>query len=423
MTSEMILANGFMNLAAHGTSNAEAPFTEACNIEEPYQKKARAFLTHKGDVKMHIKAKTILSILMVICLNILLICPADAKDQSKTVMAQGVAAIQGNNIEGARAAAVENALRNAIEQGLGTMMDAKALVKNDQLLEQIYTHTKGYVPEYEVIREKKAEGGLYRVTISAVVKTAALKNRLAQLGIIKQMMAYPRLVIIPENANGRAEAVKSAGQVMAGFFTDKRFDVVSGEAVDTANRTGDATGTDPAAIGRARHAEIVVVYALSAESSKFDGVMETVPVSLSARAIVTSTGQVLSSEQARAHGLGNSAHAALMDGARKVVEQLSTSLSEDIVGWWAEYTANGLPYHMVLKTASGSARQVVDFQQKLQSIPGVTTLAERSSGQGTTRMRLTFKGRTTELKQQILSTIAGVDDIVTNGRYMELTFK
>lgn len=373
---------------------------------------------------MYIKPKPALYTLFIAILAFFLCAfPSTAKDNSKTVMAQGVAAIQGDNIEGARTAAVENALRNAIEQGLGTMMDAKAIVKNDQLLEQIYTHTKGYVPEYEVIREKEADGGLYRVTISAVVKTAELKNRLAQLGIIKQMMGYPRLVIVPLNANGSPEAAKSSGQSMAGFFTDKRFDVVADGPVKTTGQSADAAGNDPAAIGRARHAEIVVAYGLSAESSRFDGVMETVPVSLSARAIVTSTGQVLSSEQARVFGLGNSAHAALMDGARKAADQLADSLSEDIVGWWAEYTANGLPYHLVLNSSPGSARQVVDFQQKLQAIPGVTNLAERSSGEGTTRMRLTFKGRTTELKKQILSTVPGIDDVVTNGRYLELTLK
>ena len=350
-------------------------------------------------------------------------CPSLAKDKSKTVMARGVAAIKGENITGARQAALENALRNAIEQGLGTMMDARAIVQNDQLLEEIYTHTRGYVPEYDVIREQKAEGSLYRVTISAMVKTAKLRNQLARIGIIKQMMNYPRLAILPGAQNMPSDAVKSAGHAMAGFFTDRRFDVVTEEMANPAQSSGEAASKEPVALGRARHAEIVVIYGLTAEPANFDGVMEHVPVDLSARAVVTSTGQLLSSEQVKAFGLGDSEPAALKNGAQKAGRKLAAALSEDIAAWWAEYTANGLPYHIVLKTSSKNARQVAAVQKSLRSVPGVVNLAERSSGQGLTKMRVTYKGRTAELKQQILKMIPDLQNIMSKGRYMELKLK
>ncbi len=359
------------------------------------------------------------------CLILLLsFSSANADKGSKTVLAKGVAAIAGENIQGARVTAVENALRNAIEQGVGTMMDAKSIVKNDQLLEQIYTHTQGYIAEYEIVREKEAPGGLYRVTVAAVIKTTALKNRLAQLGIIKQMMGHPRLVIVTGNdSSGRSEAVQTAGRTLAGSFTDQRFDVVAGGPVKAAGASGPQGGA-PADLGRDRHAEIVVVYTLAAESSRFDGVMETVPVTVAGRAVVTATGQVLSSEQARVSGLGNSSRAALMDGTRKAAKQLGTALSEDIVGWWAEYTANGLPYQIVLHTPPpAAARQVVTIQQHLQAIPGVSTVTERSTEQGITRLRLTYKGRTVELKQQILAAIPRVEVVASQGRYLELSIK
>jgi len=361
----------------------------------------------------------ILSMLMLV----VSLCPSAAKDNTQTATACGEAAIQGDNIAGARAAAVENALRNAVERHVGAMMDARSIVKNDRLLEQIYTHSRGYISEYEVIREKKADSGLYRVTVSAVVRNEELKSRLAELGVIKQMMDYPRIGVMAKDGNRKPEAHRLAGQAMAGFFTDKRFDVVAQPPVDASDRSAGAGGGSPGAVGRARHAEIMVVYALTAGASRFDEVMETVPVTLSARAVVTSTGQVLSSEQTRVFGLGDSAHGALMDGARKSAERLGPELAEDIAGWWAEYTANGLPYRIVLKLPSADGRRAAYFQEKLRSIPGVARLTERSTEKGTSQMRLTFKGRPTELKRQILDTVPGIGKIIFKGRYMEITLE
>lgn len=359
--------------------------------------------------------------------SFILICPSGAGADNKTVVTKGVAAIQGENREGARAAALENALRNAVEQGLGTMMDAKSIVRNDRLLEQIYTHTKGFISEYEILKEERTDNSLYRVTLSAVVRTGRLKDRLARLGIIKQMMGYPRIAIVAKAvaAGVNEEAVRSAGLTLAGFFTDRHFDVVDGSSANVSFQSAEKNRRNPAEFGRAKHADVVVVYGLSSEPSRFDGVMETVPVSVSARAVVTSTDQVLSSEQIRDYGLGNSSHAALMDGTRKSSDRLASALSEDIVGWWEEYTVNGLPYRIVLKTPSGGAGKIVEFQQKVRSIPGVATLTERSSGKGVTEMHLTFKGRIAELKRQILGAVPGIDDnsIITDGRYMEVSCK
>jgi hypothetical protein len=345
-----------------------------------------------------------------------------ANETTKTTIAEGVADIHGENIQGARSQAIENALRNAIEQGLGTLMDAKAVVKNDELLEQIFTHTRGYVSKYEVIREKKDQDGLYRVTISALVKYAKLRNKLEQLGIIKQMMDYPRILMVPHDSSSDPEATQTAGDAMAGFFTDKRFDVVTGDPVKISGQNIDTVANQTAIPGQTVQPEIVITYKLSSGSSRFDGIMETVPVSLSAQAVATAAGQVLSSEQTRAFGLGNSPHDALMDGSRKAANQLSTALSEDFLDWWIEYTANGLPYHIVLKTSPDNNRGVADFQQKLQSIPGVTTLTEYASVNGVFQMRLTYKGRALELKQHIRETEPGIDIVASKGRYMELSF-
>ena|SRR6056297_4260694 len=53
------------------------------------------------------------------------------------------------------------------------------------------------------------------------------------------------------------------------------------------------------------------------EKLNLDGVMENATVALSAKAVVTSTGKLLSSEELRAYGLGDSPRTARVNAARK----------------------------------------------------------------------------------------------------------
>ena len=123
--------------------------------------------------------------------------PAWADENQKMVVVTGVAVLQGENIAGARQTAVQDALRQAVEQGVGMLMNATSILKNDELMEKIYTNTQGYITRYEIIKERKERNGLYRVKVQAGVKTGALRDTLVKLGIIKAMMDYPRIMIIP----------------------------------------------------------------------------------------------------------------------------------------------------------------------------------------------------------------------------------
>ncbi|MCD6186313.1 MAG: hypothetical protein J7K84_11145 [Deltaproteobacteria bacterium] len=51
-----------------------------------------------------------------------------AGEEEKEVIVDGSAPIFGKNIEGARNKAIKDALRNAVEQGVGTLMDADSIL-------------------------------------------------------------------------------------------------------------------------------------------------------------------------------------------------------------------------------------------------------------------------------------------------------
>lgn len=76
--------------------------------------------------------------------------------------------------------ATKAALRTAVEQVVGTMIDATTLVENDKLIEdEILTYSAGMVESTKVIGEpKKSEDGIYSVKIKATVKKKLLEEKL-----------------------------------------------------------------------------------------------------------------------------------------------------------------------------------------------------------------------------------------------------
>jgi len=266
----------------------------------------------------------ILSMLLLVCITL----PAFAQENQKTVIATGVASIQGDNISGARQSAIQDALLQALEQGVGMVMVATSILQNDDLMEKIYTNTQGYITNYEVIRERKDQSGLYRVKIQAVVKTGELRATLVKLGIIKAIMDYPRVMILPHPQNIASSASKGAEIVLIKNFTDKRFDVVdSGKSKQLHEELKELFKVDDiknvaARVGLQHHAEIVVLYELKTSTSEFDGIMENTPVDLRTQAIVTTTGQILSAQGKSLIGVGKTREMARMEGARQVTDKV-----------------------------------------------------------------------------------------------------
>jgi len=82
--------------------------------------------------------------------------------------------------------ALKNALRAAVEQAVGVLVDAETLVANDKLLsDQIRTYSAGFVKSHTQIGEPRTEDGMIFVRISAEVKRTDLRDKLERVGIIK----------------------------------------------------------------------------------------------------------------------------------------------------------------------------------------------------------------------------------------------
>jgi len=122
------------------------------------------------------------------------------------ILAEGVAALEfEGGMDIARDHALDDALRFAIEQGVGTYIDAETRVNNFQLIsDEIYSKAQGYVSSYRIIHEEQ-DGDLYRVVIRAVVNTTGIENDLAAIGILLRVQGRPRVMVIVKELASMAD--------------------------------------------------------------------------------------------------------------------------------------------------------------------------------------------------------------------------
>ena len=120
-----------------------------------------------------------------------MIC-ATAAAKNVTVTGTGLTATDAEN----------DALRAAVENTLGVLVDAETLVQNNMLIsDQIYTQSRGFVNEYHVVNREEV-GGIWHVTINATVDdqpNSKLMNELTRLGIINVQLRNPKIAVyVPE---------------------------------------------------------------------------------------------------------------------------------------------------------------------------------------------------------------------------------
>jgi hypothetical protein len=74
----------------------------------------------------------------------------------------------------------------AVEQVVGTMVDATTLVENDELVEnKILTYSPGLIAESKIIgTPKKNANGLVTLKVKATVKNTALREKLAAAKLV-----------------------------------------------------------------------------------------------------------------------------------------------------------------------------------------------------------------------------------------------
>ena len=125
---------------------------------------------------------------------------------SKTLEVTGSATIYSGNAGSAKNQALKNALRQAVEQGVGVFIDSNTLSQNYEVVkDEILSTSEGFVSSYDIVREGTTSGGnVYEVTLKVEVEEGRIKDKLSALRILHQKMGNKRLMLIYQSSDPHA---------------------------------------------------------------------------------------------------------------------------------------------------------------------------------------------------------------------------
>ena len=154
---------------------------------------------------------------------------AFAADNLVTVEATGEAAIHGGDVVQARDKALADALRNAVEKAVGTVVTSSSTMRDFELVEdKVLSNSRGYVKKYD-IKDKKEADGVVTITLKAEIgKDELAKDVDALLTVIHQKGKPKILIMVAEQNVGQATA--AAWWTNQGFTTN--LDVVENTFID-----------------------------------------------------------------------------------------------------------------------------------------------------------------------------------------------
>jgi len=311
----------------------------------------------------------------------------------KVVVAEGMGAARDNLR--ARDDAIQDALRRAVEQGVGTLVDAGTLTKNYELVaDKVLSVAAGYVRTYEILDERR-EGDILRIRIRAEVAMAQLNEDLVALELLKQRLGYPRVMVVGvERADAQEISSNSVAVSIENFLITKGFDLVdkstieAGKARDVALNFDDYSAAQ--ALGQRYGAEVLVTYQADADYSGGDVIygtqFERYRGQVNVRVIKVDTAALMASVGSTDMG----AAGGRLAGARKALEnagaKAAPSVFQKIVDTWQADVEGGTRLELVI--------QGVDFKTSnsiyldLQEMRGVTSVGNPQMVRDTVTIQL-----------------------------------
>ncbi len=335
----------------------------------------------------------------------------------EVITADGMAAVIGGNTVIARDKAIDDALRKAVEQAVGTAVSSDTMTENYKVIhDKILAQTAGYIERYKVISEG-AQGDVYRVTIQAEVGKANLMDDLRALGLLHVLKEKPKvMVIIDEKVGGVYgttgwEGVGQAESTIMEKFIGAGFNVVDPAMVkanitrDKALRMLEGDTAASAAEGLKYGAQIVITgkaFSKNAGGKLYGTNMQSLQATLQARVVRTDTAKVISSRSAT----GAQAHIDELQGGalaiKEASEKLADELMQDIIKQWSGEIYGRSQEITVMVSGLTSYNHLAAIKRFLEKeTQGVKAVHQRSFTGGVAELSLDYGGKSSNIADEL----------------------
>jgi len=256
----------------------------------------------------------------------------------------GVGTILANDLGAARDQAIEDGMRKAVEQALGTNLKSESLVENFQLVEdRILTWSAGYVKKYEILKEGKAQMDSYEVQMRALVNLAELRNDDGALAALLERENPRVIVMIAEQNIGEANHTLNyfnvdltvAETAIIDVFRNKGFEVVDAnqskenQQRDLVLSALDGSSKAAAAIAAAQHAELIVTgKAVAKVATGFNlGGMKSCQANITARLVSADDAKIIGTASAN----GKMPHIDEVTGGTMAIQKAAKQCADTLV--------------------------------------------------------------------------------------------
>lgn len=353
----------------------------------------------------------LLKILLALCL---LLC-LSAKAANPEVVVIGMATVD-NSVPLARQQALNDALRKAVEQVIGTYLSTSSTLKSRenitngaidetlQFQERILKRADGYARVLQVVREG-VNGTTYTIEVRAEVSQLPLEKELRTFLIRK---GDPRIaVLLPEEILRRAVPDPAAETEISKHLISQGYRVVDPahtEKVQVRDLLRNSLTSNSIRTIQARlNADLLVTgeaFAEEVENPPLEVTragMKAYNARVEIKVIDLSTGQVVFTDAAHAGAVGSSAaiagKSALAEAARKLNSQVPTA----ILKWMAGAGSSaGRTYHLRIFNAGGF-KQFSEFLAILRNSAGVQSVSPRNFDQAGATAEVEFDGSPEDL--------------------------
>jgi len=336
---------------------------------------------------------------------------------TRIIEAEGAGVVINNDMALARDNAINDSLRKAVEQAVGTIISSETVVENFVVInDSIYSKSQGYIQNYRILKENVSDN-LYRVKIRATVSLGSIKNDLQALGFLMARKGMPRImVLIAEQNVGQihpyyfwdsidlsiCENVIQSNFLKDGFtFIDRAS--LEGKIKGITLRGTDLSNSAAARLGGQVDAELVIVgKAFAKYAGNVAGTaMKSLQANVTARAIRTDNGMVIASASEHAAAVHIDDITGGTEAIKKAAEKLAESLKAQIIDkWQAETSSTSLIALTVRQIKSYS--DFMRLKDVLKNeVRGVKNVYVRKMESGVARMDVEVEGSAMSLADKL----------------------
>lgn len=334
---------------------------------------------------------------------------SSALAQEREVQANGEAAPGANQspIE-VRELAILDALRNAVETGVGVFLTSETQTKNFELLEdKIYKQSKGFARVKEILSEGATPSGRYQVRIKAVVSSQKLVTSLRQ---VIRGFNDPRIgVYLKETLDGKPAPGQAASITLAKALVNLGFRVLDPQQLE-AKLSRDqliASLENPQALQQAQTVlgvDLIVTGTVRGSRLANPPVEVTASGNLSISTVLETklidikTAQIVWTDQYSDAEIGLAADETASRAARNTAALSLTDLTERLLQYVQQGGDAAPSVYLVKVSGFKSYGAFNTFVQKLSTQTGVSNVQARDFGK-ISEIEVEFKGTVQGLAQ------------------------